>query len=952
MKNRLNLLRFLLLIITPNVIVAQTPYFTEEAFFDPLTNVSSRSLVELHDWDKDGDDDLVVAGGTNNENMRIFVNNNGDFDSTFFLFEDSQASISFKAMSARDLDNDMDDDILWMSGYGDAFYFFENKEGNGYQEYLELDSLSFGLTANINMMQTADLNKDNLPDIILVDNQNNVYWAENLGGLEFSSPKQLFQSTTSYGGINFLQITDVNDDGWLDFAIKTEGTNLWDAKGQLFLNNSLSSFTIVDYSSIMINSGSFFQFDDFNADGKEDILMTNYNYDIFKNELKIFWNDGDENYLSTNNQLLLQGSNLNFQLIEIDSTTGPDFAASSMIGANQFLTDFYTFNESEILVPLLSSPIKGISYPTLLQSDLDKDGNGDIIAAEKQRGYDISAIKFNEGSYSRDLINYSMSSINRMELVTSDVTGHKNLYISGDRGSSIGDLYLHQGNGNGEFQEPRKATNGFYAYEYYHTPWYDMNTTSTLVRSQDYIFCIDSTKFDTLFDASILGLGYSPQYLIAGDIDNDNDMDLFVQTGQGLVWIENEGYKNYTYHGIDDKLPRAYFQLIDVNNDNYLDFVKTGDATGELQTYLFNPTNGEFNPVEVVSTLSGTNLNHHFDLKDLSGDNIPDLIFQYNGGIAYAINNGSGVFENQTNIVVTGSNIFPSTYTGHRVIAKDMNNDGNLDIVSSDNQSRLLLAMNQGSNTFEFSYPMTLPACSGCVPYLFIADVDEDGNEDILSEKYNIGHYPIWYKTCFYKYSDTTNLEGCENVSWRGQSFTQSGLYSDTIATESCDSIITVNIIVNTVSDNSITVNGNELSANNLSATYQWLDCDNNTLIDGAIDQLFSASTNGNYAVELTENGCKDTSVCELISITNMDEAFRNDLIEIYPNPSNGSFSIQLDANIKPNKITVSSINGELIRNLNHESNIINFTLDKPSGIYLLSIETPELKTVFRLIKQ
>ncbi|MEN9567950.1 MAG: hypothetical protein RLZZ69_3146, partial [Cyanobacteriota bacterium] len=43
-------------------------------------------------------------------------------------------------------------------------------------------------------------------------------------------------------------------------------------------------------------------------------------------------------------------------------------------------------------------------------------------------------------------------------------------------------------------------------------------------------------------------------------------------------------------------------------------------------------------------------------------------------------------------------------------------------------------------------------------------------------------------------------------------------------------------------------------------ATYQWLNCDSNTLIPGATSISYTATANGNYAVIITQDACVDTS--------------------------------------------------------------------------------------------
>jgi hypothetical protein len=114
--------------------------------------------------------------------------------------------------------------------------------------------------------------------------------------------------------------------------------------------------------------------------------------------------------------------------------------------------------------------------------------------------------------------------------------------------------------------------------------------------------------------------------------------------------------------------------------------------------------------------------------------------------------------------------------------------------------------------------------------------------------------------------SSTENITACDSYTWlaNGNSYTASGTYMVVLTNASgCDSTVTLNLTINSVSDVSTTTNGVTISANNNSASYVWLDCNNNqAIIFGENNQSYTATANGSYAVEITENGCVDTSAC------------------------------------------------------------------------------------------
>jgi len=173
-------------------------------------------------------------------------------------------------------------------------------------------------------------------------------------------------------------------------------------------------------------------------------------------------------------------------------------------------------------------------------------------------------------------------------------------------------------------------------------------------------------------------------------------------------------------------------------------------------------------------------------------------------------------------------------------------------------------------------------------------------------------------------------------------------------AANGCDSLVTLDLTINTV-ETGTTTNGNTITSDATGATYQWLDCDNSmALISGETGQSFTPSSDGSYAVEVTENGCTDTSSCIAITLVGvLENYFGNNLI-VYPNPTNGNISIVLGA-IYPTIITrVLSTNGKTIstREFNNLGTI-NIDIEGASGYYFVEITASgNKKAVIRILKE
>ena len=150
----------------------------------------------------------------------------------------------------------------------------------------------------------------------------------------------------------------------------------------------------------------------------------------------------------------------------------------------------------------------------------------------------------------------------------------------------------------------------------------------------------------------------------------------------------------------------------------------------------------------------------------------------------------------------------------------------------------------------------------------------------------------------------------------------------------------TQNVVVNSV-DVNVTQSGSLLTADAVGATYKWLDCDNaNAIVNGETNQAYTPAVTGNYAVEVTENGCVDTSACFLVDFTGIDDLTSMNLL-VYPNPSNdGYFNIQFEGSISA--VVLYDMLGRVIEvPYNVEQGTLNASaLD--AGKYLIRINSNE----------
>ncbi|HNW88353.1 MAG TPA: T9SS type A sorting domain-containing protein [Bacteroidales bacterium] len=209
-----------------------------------------------------------------------------------------------------------------------------------------------------------------------------------------------------------------------------------------------------------------------------------------------------------------------------------------------------------------------------------------------------------------------------------------------------------------------------------------------------------------------------------------------------------------------------------------------------------------------------------------------------------------------------------------------------------------------------------------------------------------------------YNSYSTDVITACNSYLWLdGNTYTSdnnTATYSITGgAANGCDSLITLNLTINNVTDVTTTLSDITITANDTAAAYAWLDCDDNySVISGETGMSYTPSANGNYAVQLTENGCVDTSACVSVnSIGIMENGFGNGFA-VYPNATAGDFSVNLGSFFESTTVTIIDIRGTIIDKKNFaRSKNLDLKLEKSSGVYFVIIESGTNKAVIRMIK-
>jgi hypothetical protein len=204
--------------------------------------------------------------------------------------------------------------------------------------------------------------------------------------------------------------------------------------------------------------------------------------------------------------------------------------------------------------------------------------------------------------------------------------------------------------------------------------------------------------------------------------------------------------------------------------------------------------------------------------------------------------------------------------------------------------------------------------------------------------------------------SSSTLESACDSFSINGQTYTTSGTYILETRTNAagCDSFLLLDLTINTV-NTGVTQNGITLSAGAAGASYQWIDCGNgNTAIAGAVQQTYTATNDGSYAVIITKEDCSDTSDCYTVSGTGIEDNVANSMIMAYPNPVTRVLTITTTETMYNADVTLSNIIGQAII---HRSGLTGTStqLDLsacPAGTYILELHNRNSISRLKIVKE
>ncbi len=393
----------------------------EEEILLPYKQSSLGPFLTQGDINNDGLMDLHI-GGASGQAGQLYVQTNNGFKKINSPTLANDANYEDMESKFFDFDGDSDLDLFVVSG-GNEFAEFSSyhtdriylNDGSGNFTRLESDALG-SFPKNGKAVSFIDFDKDGDSDILVgnrvvpkqyPNHQTSVLY-ENYNGELIDVTQKVAPQFQDFGIVNDIQVTDLNNDGWMDFISVGEWTGIG-----VFLNQEGSFERIDDDNPALQEKGWWFSIGetDINNDGLKDYIVGNAGLNIkFKatpaKPFKIYAADFDEN--GTNDIVLSKKYNGTYVPVrgrECSSQQMPfikekfgtysEFANASLVDIyGDKLNSSYESSVTEFRSVLLINRGDGIfekrPLPAESQSnplldcvfiDLNKDGFEDVVLA-------------------------------------------------------------------------------------------------------------------------------------------------------------------------------------------------------------------------------------------------------------------------------------------------------------------------------------------------------------------------------------------------------------------------------------------------------------------------------------------------------------------------------------------------------------------------------------------
>ncbi len=656
--------------------------------------------VTAADVNGDNKVDLISVNAFGNTLTLLTNNGSGGFS----LFSTISVGGGPRSVAAADINVDGKIDLI-CAGFSTNKLTVLTNDGNG---VFTLSSSPQVVTSGQCVIAT-DVNGDNVPDLISVSSVSGyslTVLINNGSGVFF------FDASYNVGTGNSLTAADVNGDSNVDLvSVGSSGgvtilTNNGSGSGRFTLSSTLS----VGGSSSSVTTA------DVNGDGKADLISA-----------------------SSSGNTVVAWTNNGSGVFTVASTTGVGHGPAGVAAADvsgDGRPDLISADSSDGTLTVLFNSIAYTAYFS---------GNGSGLSG-------LNASSISSGIFSGNasgLTNLNASSIASGTLsqarlpasvVTNNATGVTlNGTFSGDgsgltnlNASALASGTLSQAqlpavvvtnNASGVTLNGTFSGNG-------------SNITGINLASVGSNSAINwATNYPGNFVTSASLPDQDAHFVVSADMNGDGKMDLISSSYFGTTALRiftNNGSGGFALAGSAAAGDTSYsVAVMDMNFDGKYDLLSAGNGGNlEIYTNAGNYVFGLSSSIKLTNAASSSI--EDMVLADVDGDHAVDVIAVHSSYNVVGIfkNNGGGSFNNPYYVPIA------SYAQPHRVTAADVNGDGKIDLITTDQFNSLVtIYTNNGFGAFTTS--LTVPGLGGAIVSAVAADVNGDGKVDLAVAKNN-----------------------------------------------------------------------------------------------------------------------------------------------------------------------------------------------------------------------
>lgn len=599
-----------------------------------IANVGNSTIccLTIADFDQDGDLDIAYGKPTSNESKIAWIENFNDLVG----FSEEQVldtGVIPKNMVIEDFDEDGDLDLIACFRIPNIIRYYEN---NGEQNVFGAPQTIYEGENGLNSIRAVDLDNDTHKDLLIIYSHQKISWIPNISASLSIEDEIIIDDQGDFIQPRILIPSDVDSDGDIDLLYyRSEAIKWFENTGNTEFNDiQILLENRTDVNGIITN--------DINQDNFNDLLIYG-NGSATDLPQKIYWlqNIAGTNQFGNLNNIGHFGTlNRDGTLVDIDNDGDKDLLFYNYLSGLLIWYPNIADNSPVYLPPKVFAnnlePIHFVDYAKINDDDLpDVIGNDNL--QQQVMWFSNDSTMLGSPQVIIDTLEYTY--IRGLTYCDLDNDGGDLDFIY----SKSTELLWSENIGDGIFEESQVIGS--------------LPVVATVIK------------------------------IICKDIDNDLDVDIFVECRHGFpsdvffIWFEHlDGTDDFKEGQIIGNLMSASnSKLHDVDNDGDLDVFIARNTNDDLSWFENLDGQGTFSNEQVILELDVSIADYIFG--DLNKDGYDDFVASLHGGdIMFFMHTGDEeLFEIPEDNIEVGDAINPY----YPIISLlDYDNDGDLDVFS------------------------------------------------------------------------------------------------------------------------------------------------------------------------------------------------------------------------------------------------------------------------------